>query len=174
VCQVQVVGGLGWRLRCWQRVSLPTARVLALMVTVSGSFLSDCRALLPATLASSAASQHCQIRLSPDETGYQRLPIWTAAARWIHFFWPRCTRASEPARRRATSSWGQLVGRNVFGQPSSCWKKKSARSREILVTRGAAWQASDPLLFYLRCSSEVPEEAWIFQPWLFSEPTYFS
>lgn len=35
----------------------------------------------------------------PDETGYPRLPIWTAPATCVHFHWTSCMHAAQPAGR---------------------------------------------------------------------------
>lgn len=71
--------------------SAPTAGAM-MMLILHG-------ALMPATLTSSGVPGHISACLSPDETGYPRLPIWTAPATCVHFHWTSCMHAAQPAGR---------------------------------------------------------------------------
>lgn len=91
----------------------------------------QCQSYLPAQLLLSSFLT-C---LSPDKTSYQKFPVSMVSACQIDFLCPRCTCACQPAGSACHRESGTLLG------------NKSAHCQGILITKGAAWQASDPFFF---------------------------
>lgn len=91
----------------------------------------QCQSYLPAQLLLS----NFLTCLSPDETSYQKFPVSMVSACQINFLCPRCMCASQPA------------GSPCQRESDTLLENKSARCQGILITTGAAWQASGPLVF---------------------------
>lgn len=89
---------------------------------------------------------------------------------WIHFYWPRCRRASQPGRSPCQKESYKHLGTDGLWAVTSSVGTAPAGKRSLPIVEGSSsprvhhGTPQTPASLSERCSSEVSEGAWIFQP----------